>query len=209
MFSKLCIKSFLLTLTLSAGFGLAQTDPLLVLKKKDSELQQTLRKNSKSTAEIRAKEIKTLINSIFDFEELGRKALGDARYLALKPEEQKKFIAAFKDMIENSSLRQLELYKTDSTVYEPTKLLAGGKKATVTAQAWSKGQKSVLVYRLFQKNNDWKAWDLVIDDLSTYTNYREQFGKILKTKNIAQLTEILEKKAAASLKEFISKNPST
>ena len=41
------------------------------------------------------------------------------------------------------------------------------------------------------------AWDLVIDDLSTARNYKEQFGKILETKSIQDLIEILRKKADA------------
>ena len=41
----------------------------------------------------------------------------------------------------------------------------------------------------------WMAWDLVIDDLSTARNYKEQFSTILKTKTFAELLEIVKKKA--------------
>ena len=44
-------------------------------------------------------------------------------------------------------------------------------------------------------NGQWKAWDLIIDDLSTARNYKEQFGKILETKTFAELVEIIRKKA--------------
>lgn len=202
MLSKLFI-----TIILFSGWLIAAgIDPVAVLQKKDSELQSTLRKSTKASGEARAKEIKTLINGIFDFEELGKKALGEVAYKKLTAAEQKKFVAAFKEMIENSSLKQIELYKTDSTRYEAAKIISGGEKASVTAHAYSKGQMSVLVYKLFLKNGEWKAWDLVIDDLSTYLNYKEQFSKILKTKTIAQLTEVLEKKAVSSMNDYLKKN---
>jgi phospholipid transport system substrate-binding protein len=42
---------------------------------------------------------------------------------------------------------------------------------------------------------EWQAWDLIIDDLSTMRNYREQFKTILETKTLTELIEILKKKA--------------
>jgi Toluene tolerance, Ttg2. len=41
----------------------------------------------------------------------------------------------------------------------------------------------------------WKAWDLVIDDLSTARNYKDQFSQILKDKSFAELIDIISKKA--------------
>ena len=47
-------------------------------------------------------------------------------------------------------------------------------------------------------NDNWMAWDLVIDDLSTARNYKEQFATILKTKTFADLLETIKKKADES-----------
>ena len=46
-----------------------------------------------------------------------------------------------------------------------------------------------------QVNGKWMAWDLVIDDLSTARNYKDQFSQILKTKSFAELIDIISKKA--------------
>ncbi len=53
----------------------------------------------------------------------------------------------------------------------------------------------MLEYKLSLVNGKWKAWDLVIDDLSTARNYKEQFSKILKDKSFAELIDIISKKA--------------
>jgi phospholipid transport system substrate-binding protein len=46
-----------------------------------------------------------------------------------------------------------------------------------------------------KSNSLWKVWDLVIDDVSTVRNYREQFTTILESKSLAGLIDILRKKA--------------
>ncbi|MBP5189240.1 MAG: ABC transporter substrate-binding protein, partial [Fibrobacterales bacterium] len=65
----------------------------------------------------------------------------------------------------------------------------------VTVNMWNKGTMSVVVYKMKQENGQWRAWDFVIDDLSTMRNYRDQFAKILKEKDLDGLIETIRKKA--------------
>jgi phospholipid transport system substrate-binding protein len=187
----------LLALALCGGMALASVpapvaeDPVAIIRKKDEELQKLLR--DKNVGQ-KTGQIKTLINGIFDFEELGRRALGTKTWPTLKPDQQKRFVAAFKSMVENSSVKKLEVYQSDSTRYDAPEV--DGTKATVTAHVFSKGQESIVTYKLLQKNETWKAWDLIIDDLSTAGNYGDQFRKILQNNNVDQLIAKLEKKAA-------------
>jgi hypothetical protein len=114
----------------------------------------------------------------------------------MSPDQQKRFVKAFKEMVENASVKKLEVYQSDSSVYEAPEL--GDGKASVTAHVFSKGTESVVTYKLLSKGDNWKAWDLIIDDLSTARNYGEQFHKILQTSNIDGLIAKLEKKASGS-----------
>lgn len=182
-----------LTPAFAADAAKAQTteDPVSVIRKKDEELQKLLR--DKNVGQ-KTGQIKTLINGIFDFEELGRRSLGTKTWPTLKPDQQKRFVAAFKNMVENSSVKKLEVYQSDSTRYDAPEI--DGAKATVTAHVFSKGQESIVTYKLFQKDGTWKAWDLIIDDLSTAGNYGDQFRKILQKSSVDELIAKLEKKAA-------------
>lgn len=164
-------------------------DPVAIIRKKDAELQKLLRDKTAKTDRIKA-----LINGIFDFEELGRKALGPELWKSMSADQQKRFVKAFREMVENSSVKKLEAYQSDSTAYEPADIR--DSKATVTSHVFSKGQESIVTYKLLIKEGEWKAWDLVIDDLSTAGNYGDQFKKILQTSNIEGLIARLEKKAA-------------
>ncbi len=171
------------------NFG-AAGNPVAVIRAKDTELQKLLREKD---AGQKMGRIKELINGIFDFEELGRRALGPKLWNSMPPAQQARFVKAFRQMAENASVKKLSAYESDSTHYDPPEVQDG--HTSVTAHVYSKGAESVVVYKLFQKNGVWKAWDLVIDDLSTAGNYGDQFRVILKTKTMDGLIAKLEQKA--------------
>jgi len=171
----------------------AADDPVASIKKKDAELQALIKKSSRNAKE--TERVKALLNESFDFELLAKKSLSSSDWKAQDEASQKKFVEEFQRMVKNSSAKRLEVYRADSTVYEDAKFKKNGEEATVVAHLWNKGKESVLEYKMSQVNGNWKAWDLVIDDLSTARNYKEQFSSILKTKSFAELIDVISKKA--------------
>ena len=167
-------------------------DPVGVIRAKDLELQKLLRERD---APAKTGRVKTLINGIFDFEELGRRALGPETWGKMAPKQQTRFVQAFREMIENSSVKKLDAYVNDSTRYDATEI--NDERANVTAHVFSKGTESIVVYKLLIKRGSWKAWDLVIDDLSTAGNYGDQFKKILAKNTVDGLIARLERKSQA------------
>ena len=184
-------KMFVL-LSLASVLAFAADDPVNAVKKKDAELQTLLKKSSRNAKE--TERVKSLLNDSFDFALLAKKSLSKGDWEKQDAASQEKFVAEFQRMVRNSSAKRLELYRADSTIYEPAKM-KGSDEARVVAHLWNKGKESVLEYKMSLVNGNWKAWDLVIDDLSTARNYKEQFGQILKTKSFAELIDIISKKA--------------
>lgn len=184
-------KMFVL-LSLASVLAFAADDPVNAVKKKDAELQTLLKKSSRNAKEM--ERVKSLLNDSFDFALLAKKSLSKGDWEKQDAASQEKFVAEFQRMVRNSSAKRLELYRADSTIYEPAKM-KGNDEARVVAHLWNKGKESVLEYKMSLVNGNWKAWDLVIDDLSTARNYKEQFGQILKTKSFAELIDIISKKA--------------
>lgn len=170
----------------------AAEDPVAAIKKKDGELQALLKKSNHTSKE--KERVKDLLSESFDFEMLAKKSLSTKDWDAQDAAAQEKFVTEFKRMVRNSSAKRLELYRADSTIYEPAKMKKEGE-ARVVAHLWNKGKEAVLEYKMSQVNGKWMAWDLVIDDLSTARNYKDQFSQILKTKSFADLIEIISKKA--------------
>lgn len=168
-------------------------NPVSVIKKKDGELQSLLKKSTLTKNE--KERIKNLLNDSFDFKLLAQKSLASSVWKAQSPVALDSFVNEFQKMVRNSSARKLEVYRADSTIYEEPKL-KGSDEARVVAHVWCKGKESVLEYRMTLVNGSWKAWDLIIDDLSTARNYKEQFSTILKTKSFSDLIQIIRDKAS-------------
>lgn len=186
------LKKLLVVLSCAAVIAFAADDPVAVIKKKDGELQTLLKKSNRTSKE--TDRVKNLLNDSFDFALLAKKSLSASDWNAQDAATQEKFVAEFQRMVRNSSAKRLELYRADSTVYEPAKM-KGDDGARVVAHLWYKGKESVLEYKMSLVNGNWKAWDLVIDDLSTARNYKDQFSQILKTKSFAELIDVISKKA--------------
>ena len=187
MFKKLMILVVGLSLV-----AFAAEDPVAAIKKKDGELQALLKKSNHTAKE--KERVKDLLSDSFDFEMLAKKSLSAKDWDAQDAASQEKFVSEFKRMVRNSSAKRLELYRADSTIYEPAKMKKDNE-ARVVAHLWNKGKEAVLEYKMIQLNGKWMAWDLVIDDLSTARNYKDQFSQILKTKSFAELIDIISKKA--------------
>lgn len=187
MFKKLMILVVGLSLVVFAA-----EDPVVAIKKKDGELQALLKKSNHTAKE--KERVKDLLSDSFDFEMLAKKSLSVKDWDAQDAASQEKFVSEFKRMVRNSSAKRLELYRADSTIYEPAKMKKDNE-ARVVAHLWNKGKEAVLEYKMTQVNGKWMAWDLVIDDLSTARNYKDQFSQILKTKSFAELIDIISKKA--------------
>lgn len=187
MFKKLMILVVGLSLV-----AFAAEDPVAAIKKKDGELQALLKKSNHTAKE--KDRVRDLLSDSFDFEMLAKKSLSAKDWDAQDAASQEKFVSEFKRMVRNSSAKRLELYRADSTIYEPAKMKKDNE-ARVVAHLWNKGKEAVLEYKMTQVNGKWMAWDLVIDDLSTARNYKDQFSQILKTKSFAELIDIISKKA--------------
>src|SRR5580704_9652348 len=111
-------------------FGLALAavaqEPVEVIRSKDIELQKLLREKDVSQKTDR---VKTLVNGIFDFGELGKRALGST-WGKMTPSQQTRFTKAFQKWVENASVKKLDAYLNDSTHYDAPEI--DGDRATVT-----------------------------------------------------------------------------
>ena len=76
-------------------------------------------------------------------------------------------------------------------------MTGSGDKTVVTATVFNKGKSSKVVYKLFQDGSNWKAWDLVLDKVSSLQSYRDQFSSIIAKEGFDGLMARLRKNAGA------------
>jgi len=49
-------------------------------------------------------------------------------------------------------------------------------------------------YKLHSVNNEWKVYDLVIEDISLVNNYRSQFDRVIARSSFAELIRVMKEK---------------
>lgn len=188
-------KKFALVALVVTGAAMAEVkaDPVTEVRRHDQELQSLLKRYN-SSDKAQQDSLKTLINGMFSFPELGKRALGKT-WATLKKPEQDSFVAVFRRMVENSSIKRLESYRADSTQYSSA--VGKADKTVVVATVFNHGKSSKVVYKLFPEATSWKAWDLVLDDVSSLRSYKDQFNSILSKEGFAGLMKRLRKNSGA------------
>lgn len=162
----------------------------LVLKiLSDNEL-----KTEAKTAQRRAM-IRTVANEIFDFGEISRRSLG-RHWQARTPAEREEFIRLFGDLLEHSYITKIEGYSGEKIQYAGE--LADGEQATVKTRIVTRQGTGVPVdYRMFQRNERWRAYDVTIEGVSLVANYRTQFNSIIQRTGYPDLVVKLKAKQDA------------
>ncbi|MFQ5702670.1 MAG: phospholipid-binding protein MlaC [Gemmatimonadales bacterium] len=148
--------------------------PVEIIRARNEAVEAILKSEGDEVSEETREKLKDIINSLMDFRELSRLALG--KYWKERSEhERNEFVNVFQQLIRNSSVKKLNIYKADRVDYEEPEI--HGNKASVTTIA-HKGRKEVeIVYKMHKVGTEWKAYDMVIDGASTARNYRDSFYK--------------------------------
>jgi phospholipid transport system substrate-binding protein len=143
-------------------------------------------------AEERRQMLERVVEARFDYQEMSKRALG-APWNTLSDEEKREFVTLFRTLLTNSYADKIETYSGEGVQYlnERTEK----EYAEVRTKVLSDKTEIPLDYRLIQKSNDWRVYDVVIDGVSLVNNYRGQFAKIIKASSYADLVEQLRKKS--------------
>jgi phospholipid transport system substrate-binding protein len=90
-------------------------------------------------------------------------------------QEKEDFVDVFRQLIRNSSVKKLGVYRADSVTYRPPE--ASSEDVTVVTVAYKDGKSAEIVYHMHQLDGEWKAHDVVVDGSSTVRTYRDSFNK--------------------------------
>ncbi len=138
-------------------------------------------------------EIRTIINEVFDWQELSRRTLG-REWKKFKPDQQKEFVSLFEELLENIYADRILAYTNEKITFgKETELKKG--RVEVESYIITKDNKKVpLFYRMTNKSGQWRVYDVVIEGVSMVKNYRGQFREILSKKKPEDLLQTLREK---------------
>jgi phospholipid transport system substrate-binding protein len=134
--------------------------------------------------------LKQIILPRFDFTEMARRSLGN-RWSTLAGKEEE-FVAAFMQFAEGSYLNTIGSYRGEKIIYGLENIDANF--ADVETQVLGRGETTAVTYKLHLVGDEWKVYDVVIDQISLVSNFHSQFGRILQTASVDELMRRLREK---------------
>ena len=185
----------LVTAILIPQSSAGQTAPEDVVRLRNEAAQEAVDAAGDPVSDETREALKDVINGLIDFQELSRRAL--RRHWAQRtPEEQAQFVEVFRQLIRTSSVQKLEIYSADSITYQPAEI--DGDRSRVMTIA-HKGRNSVeILYLMHKVGDEWRAYDVVVDDSSTLRTYQDSFQREINSTSYEAMYNRMVDKLAES-----------
>ncbi len=187
----------LLVLGLMLPWDAHPSVPEEVVKNHINKILEVLRDpalRGESGKKVKKEKVRAISEEMFDFTELSKRSLGQ-NWEKFNTDQQKEFMKLFKSLLEETYSEKITSYTDEKVVFKKEVNLS---ERTVEVQTviLTKTSEVPIYYRLMERNQDWKVYDVVIEGVSLVSNYRTQFREILASKTPDGLIEILRKKVA-------------
>jgi phospholipid transport system substrate-binding protein len=138
-------------------------------------------------------EISTIINQVFDWQELSRRTLG-REWKKFTPDQQKEFVGLFEKLLEGIYADRILAYTQEKIEFGKETELKKGRVEVESYIITTDNKKVPLFYRMTNKSGQWRVYDVVIEGVSMVKNYRGQFRQILSKKKPEDLLQTLREK---------------
>lgn len=134
--------------------------------------------------------LKQIILPRFDFAEMARRSLGN-RWSAVAGKEAE-FVAAFMQFAEGFYLNTVGSYRGETINYGRERIEMNF--AEVDTEILGQGEPAPITYKLHLVGDEWKVYDVVVDQISLVSNFHSQFGRILRKASVDELMRRLREK---------------
>ncbi len=192
MFKRLM--SLILTLGFAAGAQAAATTPDQALRGTTEQIQKLIKDNYKTyRADLPTfyKAVDDVVVPRFDVPYITQLVLA-THYKAASPEQRTRFAAAFKNMLVRAyGNAMLDNYASIQIEWLPVRV--DGDKALVnTSMSSGAGQKYAIGFRVRKVNDDWKVFDIAVENISLITNFRTQLSAEIKKTSLDDVIRRME-----------------
>lgn len=134
-----------------------------------------------------------LARHLMDTREMGRRAIGSM--LAEQPAtKQEEFLKLFDELIVRSYLQKLLLFRQPRFALGEEE--TGHDAVIVHTRILTEKDEFFVDYEMHQRDGEWMASDIVIENISLTQNYAEQFKELLRSRSFDELLELMRRKVA-------------
>ena len=132
----------------------------------------------------------------FDFERMSRRVLGK-RWKQASPEQQRRFVSAFRSMLVRTYATVLNEYRGQTLTWLDPVPRKKDNEVSVPLNIGVDGRRTVrVVYAMHGDGKDWKVFDVAVEGVSIVTNYRASFRSRIAQDGIEGLIASLEARIA-------------
>ncbi|MCF8005786.1 MAG: ABC transporter substrate-binding protein [Methylovulum sp.] len=195
---------FLSILPITRSFADDLLPPQQAIYKASAELQIRLQQKgfTKDFAKI-TDYVSEVIDPHTDFERISALVLGKL-WKTATPNEREHFKQEFKTLLIRTYSRAFIEFKEWTVRFLPLEMAANADKVIVKTQVLQPGIQPIAVdYRMALHDNQWKAYDIMIEGVSLVTNYRSTFTNEVQAKG--SLTAVIDSLAKRNLDAFAVK----
>lgn len=139
--------------------------------------------------------IRALIESNYDMTVLIRRAIG-RNWNLMSADEQAQVLELVKQLVVKAYLKGLNGKARPEVIFEKT-IEVSAKRIEVPSVVALDDKQIRVLYRMGRMDGDWELFDIVAEDISVVSNYRQQFDDHFRKGNgadlITKLEELLQK----------------
>ncbi len=173
--------------------ALAAPDPMTETKTAINQVVALL-KELESNPAARRQRLDDAVDPHFDFAMMTRAALGVHRN-ELSEKQRKDFVELFTHLFQVSYITRIESYFVQPIVFVKESIEGTDYAQVDTNILNPAGQDPTSVnYRLKLENGRWLVYDVIVDNISMVTNYRNQFARALDNAGVDSLMDHMRSK---------------
>jgi phospholipid transport system substrate-binding protein len=132
-----------------------------------------------------------VFDDFLDTDTMGRQALG-AHWSTFTPEQQKQFLALFRELFKRTYVQKLLLFDNPKFTYVSETQVDGA--TLVETNIVTPNDNFAVVYRLRPKGSRWIATGITVEDVSLTANLGSQLDHMLSREKPEDLLDFLQKK---------------
>ncbi len=176
----------------------AEETPVSIVSSTSEAIRtELLKENGSNTNDVRVA-VENLVHPRFDFSRMTALAVGKY-WRGATPEQKTAMSDQFRILLTRTYYTTMLRYRSAKVNISPDAILENdGKQATVkTSVAMDAGQQPVKIdYVLYNTDQGWKVFNVVVEGASLVTVYRNQFADEINKNGIAGLIQSLHTKNA-------------
>lgn len=147
---------------------------------------------SPAAKEIKKEKLRIIYKDMFDEIEFSRRTLA-RNWNKFTPAQRAEFVNLFEQVLEKAYIDKILAYSNEKVNFYKETMISDNQ-AEIQSRIITPSKEIPINYRMIRKGNQWKTYDVVVENVSLVQNYRTQFNDILASNTPEQLLEILRKK---------------